>query len=341
MELPHHLASAACTSKHQLWRTPMASVDSDTPRARGVPDVPHSTPVTPDEDMRTVLINRVSWGAVLAGVVVVLVVQLILNLLGIGVGASTLHPAGGDSPSAATFSLGAGIWWALSGIIGALAGGYTAGRLAGQPKESSGGWHGLTAWAVATLIVFYLLTTAIGGIVGGAFQTLGTAASGAAQTLGSTAQTAVQAAGPALSRMADPFADIERSIRGGGTDPGALKDAAVSAVRATLTGDPQQAQDARERAAQAIAKSQNVSIEEARSQVAQYEQRYRQVVDRAKQQVAAAAETTATATSRGALFGAIALVLGAVAAWFGGRLGAVDPTITSARLMPARREPLH
>jgi type VI protein secretion system component VasF len=88
-------------------------------------------------------------------------------------------------------------------------------------------------------------------------------------------------------------------------------------------------------------KSQNVSIEEARSQVAQYEQRYRQVVDRAKQQVAAAAETTATATSRGALFGAIALVLGAVAAWFGGRLGAVEPTITSARLMPARREPLH
>jgi hypothetical protein len=320
----------------------MASVDSDTPRARGVPDVPRSTPVTPDEDMRTVLINRVSWGAVLAGVVVALVVQLILNLLGIGVGASTLHPAsGGDSPSAATFSLGAGIWWALSGIIGALAGGYTAGRLAGQPKESSGGWHGLTAWAVATLIVFYLLTTAIGGIVGGAFQTLGTAASGAAQTLGSTAQTAVQAVGPALSRTADPFADIERSIRGGGTDPGALKDAAVSAVRATLTGDPQQTQDARERAAQAIAKSQNVSIEEARSQVAQYEQRYRQVVDRAKQQVAAAAETTATATSRGALFGAIALVLGAVAAWFGGRLGAVDPTITSARLMPARREPLH
>ena len=62
---------------------------------------------------------------------------------GLGAGASTLDPAGGESPSAATFSIGAGIWWTLSGIIAALAGGYAAGHLAGQPKQSSGGWHRL------------------------------------------------------------------------------------------------------------------------------------------------------------------------------------------------------
>ena len=43
-------------------------------------------------------------------------------------------------------------------------------------------------------------------------------------------------------------------------------------------------QDARERAAQAIAKAQNVSIEEARKQVQQYEQQYRETVDQAKQE---------------------------------------------------------
>ncbi len=321
----------------------MASVEGDTPRARGVRDAPHQTPVTPEDDLRTVLINRVSWGAVSAGVVVALVLQLILNLVGLGVGASTLNPAGGDAPSATTFSIGAGLWWALSSIIAALAGGYTAGRLAGQPKESTGAWHGLIAWALTTLIVFYLLATTIGGIVGGAFRTLGTVASGTAQTLNSAAQTAVQAAAPALSRTADPFAEIERAIQGaaGGADAATLRDAAVSTVRAALTGDPQQARDARERAAQAIAKSQNVTIEEARSQVARYEQQYRQTVEQAKQQAAAAAETAATATARAALFGALALILGAIAAWFGGRLGAVEPTITSARLMATRREPLH
>jgi len=324
-------------------RTPMASVDPGTPRERGVRDAPHSTPVTPEEDVHTIMINRVSWGAVFAGAAMALVVQLILNLFGIGLGAATINPAAGDYPSATTFSVGAGIWWAVSGIIAALVGGYTAGRLAGQPKESSGAWHGLTAWALATLVVLYLLTTAIGGIIGGAFQTLGTAASGTAQTLGATARSAVQAASPALSRTTDPFADIELSIRdaAGGTDPAALRDAAVAAIRAVLTGDPKQAQDARERAAQTIAKSRNISIDDARAQMTRYEQQYREVVDRAKQQASSAAEAAATATSRGALFGAFALILGAIAAWFGGRLGAVHPTITSPSLMRTRREPLH
>jgi cobalamin biosynthesis Mg chelatase CobN len=116
-----------------------------------------------------------------------------------------------------------------------------------------------------------------------------------------------------------------------------LRDAAVSAVRALVTADPQQQQDARERAAQAIAKAQNISVEQARTQVAQYEQQYRQAVDSAKQTATRAAENATKAISRGALLGALALVLGALAGWFGGRMGAVDPTITSPALMSTQR----
>ena len=170
----------------------MASIHPDTPRARGDPDAPHVSPVTPDEDMRTILINRVSWGAVFAGVVIALVTQLILNLIGIGIGAATFDPASGANPSVTAFSVGAGIWWTISGILAALAGGYAAGRLAGQPKQDSGGWHGLTAWALATLVIFALLTTTAGAIAGGALRFLGSVAGGTAQTLGVTAQTAVQ-----------------------------------------------------------------------------------------------------------------------------------------------------
>ena len=114
------------------------------------------------------LINKISWGAVLAGVVVALVTQLVLNMLGIGIGAATLDPGAGagENPSAQSFSIGAGIWFALSGIIASLAGGYAAGRLAGKPKESTAGWHGLTAWALTTLVIFYLLTSTVGGILG-------------------------------------------------------------------------------------------------------------------------------------------------------------------------------
>jgi hypothetical protein len=74
----------------------------ETPRNRGDYDAPHMSPITPAEDARTIMLNRISWGAVLAGVVVALVTQLILNLFGIGIGAATLDPAAGsaENPSA-------------------------------------------------------------------------------------------------------------------------------------------------------------------------------------------------------------------------------------------------
>ena len=306
----------------------------DTPRNRGDHDAPHMSPVTPAEDARTIMLNRVSWGAVLAGVVVALVTQLILNLLGVGVGAATLDPGTGDNPSASSFSIGAAIWWTLSGIIASFAGGYAAGRLAGKPRESTAGWHGLTAWALTTLVIFYLLTSTLGSVIGGAYRTVTSAVGGVAQTVGETAQTAAQTAAPALARATDPFSSIEDAVRGatGGNDPAALRDAAISAVRAALTGNEAQAEEARERAAQAIARAQNIPVEQARTQVQQYEQQYRQAVDQAKQQATEAADAAADVVSRGALFGAIALVLGAIAAWFGGRAGTVEPTVTSGLL---------
>jgi hypothetical protein len=307
----------------------------DTPRSRGDFDAPHMSPVTPAEDARTLLINRISWSAVLAGVVVALVMQLILNMLGVGIGAATLDPMTEDNPSATTFSIGAGLWFSLSGILAALAGGYAAGRLAGKPKESTAGWHGLTAWALTTLVIFYLLTSAVGGILGGTYRAVTSALGNVAGAVGSTAQTAAQVAAPNLSRAADPFASIEQSVRGatGGNDPAALRDAAVAAVRGLVTGNQEQTDEARNRAAEALARSQNIPVEQARTQIQQYEQQYRQKVDEAKQQATEAADVAAKAVSRAALLAALSLLLGAVAGWFGGRMGAVQPTVT----MPSRR----
>ncbi len=314
------------------------TTQANPPRPRNGPEVAIDHLTTEDE-VRTLSFNRVSWGAVLAGVMVALVTQLILNLIGIGIGAASFDPTSNANPSGSTFSVEAGIWWALSGILAALAGGYTAGRLSGRPTETSAPWHGLTVWAVTTLLVFYLLSTSVGAIIGGAFRTLGTVAGGAAQTLGSTAQRTAQVA-PALARSSDPFASIDQSIRSasGGTDPAALRDAATAAVRAAVTSDPAGQEAARERAVQALAKAQNIPVDQARTQVAEFEQQYRQIVDQAKQQATAAAEATSTAVSRGALFGAIALILGALAGWFGGRMGAIDPSERSA---PLRRRHLN
>src|SRR5687767_2436528 len=234
----------------------------DSPRSRGIEDALHLSLATPAEDERTILLNEIAWGAVLAGVVVALVTQLLLNMLGLGIGVATLDPGTGDNPTASSLSIGAGIWWTLSGILASLIGGYAAGRLSGKPKETTAAWHGLTAWAFTTLVIFYLLSTTVGGVLGGVYNTV----SGAIGSLGRTAATTAGAAAPALSQMANPMAAIEDSVRNasGGNDPAALRDAAVTAMRAALTGDEAQARDARERAAAAIAQAQNIPIEEAR-----------------------------------------------------------------------------
>ena len=306
-----------------------------TPRARGDSEAPHLSPVTPAEDARTVLVNQISWGAVFAGILIALIAQLLLNLLGVGIGLTTLDSSSVQNSDPKTLSIAAGVWWATSGILSAFAGGYAAGRLSGRPKESTTGWHGLTAWAGATLVVLYLITSAVGSLIGGAFS----AVSGAMGGVGQIATTAAQTAAPALGSGGPPFAEVEQRIRSmaGGADPAAAREAAVAAVRALLTGDPSQAEAARERAATTLAQAQNIPVEQAREQISQYEQQYRQTVDQTKQKAAAAADAAAKAVSRAALFSVIALALGAVAGWFGGRAGAVDPTLTRRSLLRTQR----
>jgi hypothetical protein len=279
---------------------------------------------------RTVALNKVSWGAILAGAVLALTVQLLLNLLGVGIGAAVMDPGAADGPAASTFSILGGVWYAVAGLIGAFAGGYVSSRLSGRPEKMTGAFQGLTSWAVTTLVVLYLLTTSVGALIGGAFSGL----SGVIGGFGNTAATVAQAAAPSMVDTTNPMADIERQIRstGNGDDPESLRAAAVTAIQAALTGDQDQVEDARVRAAEALARAQNIPAEQARTQIDAYEAKYRAIVERAKQQAIDAAYTATKVVSRGSLLGFAALILGAIAAWFGGIAG----TSAVARVLAIR-----
>ena len=81
--MPAHFRSAL-SSKETLWlptlirRPAEYATQSRRPR-RATPEPGHAA-----EDQRTILLNEIAWGAVLAGVVVALVTQLLLNMLGLG-----------------------------------------------------------------------------------------------------------------------------------------------------------------------------------------------------------------------------------------------------------------
>lgn len=266
----------------------------------------------------TASLHKVPWGAIIAGVVLALAVQFLLNLLGVGIGATIIDPATYDSPAASTFSIAGGIWFVLAGILASFVGGYVASRLSGRPSHSTGGYQGVVTWAVTTLVILYLLTTYVGALIGGAFSGFSSIVGG----VGQTAATAATTAAPDLATSGNPMTGIEQQIRNasGGNDPAALRDAAVSAVQAAVTGDDATAADARNRAADAVAKAQNILIEQARTQVQQYEKTYRDNIAAANQKALTAAQTATDAVSA-AILGFFALLLGAVAAWFGGSYG--------------------
>src|SRR3954463_14494499 len=55
----------------------------------------------------------------------------------------------------------------FNGFIARYVGdGVVAGRLCGVTKVSTARWHGFVVWCVTTLGIFYLLTNALGGVVG-------------------------------------------------------------------------------------------------------------------------------------------------------------------------------
>lgn len=259
------------------------------------------------DDYRTIVLNRVSWGAILAGVVTALVTHLLLNMLGLGIGLTTLDATGGDNPDSGALSMTAAVWWTVSGIVAAFVGGYVAARLTGQPDGTTGGWHGLVTWALTTLVILYLLTSSASALLGGALN-----------RLGALGETAGQAASQ-LTGGQDPFSAIRDKVReliGPDADQSA-RESISAAVRTAVTGSESDARAAEDRAVEALAQARGISSDEARQQIGDLRQSIRGAV----QQTREAGEATRKVASQVAIFGVIALLLGAVAGWLGGAAG--------------------
>lgn len=166
--------------------------------------------------------KRVSWGAIFAGVTVALVTQLLLGVLGLAIGASTIDPLRGNTPTNG-LSIATGIWFLITGLLSLFAGGWTAGRLAGIHRPTDSALHGVLTWGIATLLTFYLLTTALGALMGGAARTLGQGAT----LLGQGAASA----SPALSDA------IKGQLQDSGINWDSIKDDAKTMLR--QTGKPE------------------------------------------------------------------------------------------------------
>ena len=141
--------------------------------------------------------KRISWGAVFAGLTTAVIIQLLLTLLGAGIGAASINPLHERAPGEA-LSTGAAIWFFASTLIAMYFGGRVAGRFSGASTTHERTLHGVFTWATTVILSVVLLATAVGSVLGGAASLLGSAAGTALQN--PSAQAAVQQ--PAVNQAA-------------------------------------------------------------------------------------------------------------------------------------------
>lgn len=134
--------------------------------------------------------RKISWGAIFAGVLVALVVQLLLSLLGLAIGFGNINPMTETDPFAG-IGTPALVWWVVSMLISLFAGGLTAGRLSGVYVGFDRMLHGFLTFSVFSIVTFFLITTAIGGVINGVGSVVGKSLSytGQDQELKNRAQT--------------------------------------------------------------------------------------------------------------------------------------------------------
>ncbi len=280
------------------------------------------------DDRRTLLRNRVSWGAIFAGIAAALAVQLLLYILGVGVGASSLSVMNtAQNPSAGGFSIDAAIWWVVSGIIASFVGGVVAGRLCGAGSRSTAAWHGFVTWAATTLAMAYLLATVAGGLLGGTFSALGATLGGFGKAAASSVSGAVSGAatGAAQSSGGNANGDaLQAQVRRlvNPNDAQSVEGDIASYIRASASGDQQAATAARDQAVNDLARVANISQDEAKTRIQQAAQQYQQTLDQAKQDAAKAAQAARSGVAQAGIYGFVALVIGAIAGWIGGAIGA-------------------
>ena len=198
--------------------------------------------------------GRTAFGAIIAGTLVALAVFALLTLLGIGIQFATIDPYSSD-PLGASPTI-APIYLFLSQLIALGAGGYVAGRLAGLLHTIGAALHGVTVWALTTILSIWLASAAVTG----AFN----AVSSALSTLGSGAASAVQAvipddfSLPDLSAGSLSFDDLPEGVRStlrqNGITPDNFQAEAREALRDVISRSEQQqaAQAAQATAAEVV-----------------------------------------------------------------------------------------
>lgn len=250
--------------------------------------------------------------------VIAVAVQLVLGILGAGIGLSMVDPVEGTTPGAAGFSIGAGLYWLLTTIVALGAGGYAAARVSGVFERFDALVDGLVVWGVTLILTLSLLTSAVGGIIGGAFRTVGAVAGAAGSTVGAAAPQAAQIVGVSQDDVKD---EASAYLSAPPADPAQMTpEQAQAEVARNLPALARGGSDgaaAEGRIVDIVAAQRKISRPEAQAQVDQAKARFAKARQDTIETAKSATDKAAGAAAGTSFILALALIVGAVAASVG------------------------
>lgn len=302
----------------------------------------------------------ISWRAIFAGVVCVISLAFLLNLLGLVFGFGTINPTEESNPLSG-LATGSLIWWIVSNLIALFAGGYVAARVGVSFYHKSGMIQGIMTWALYTFLSAWLFTSAIGGIISGVGNTIGSVLSSSGdqqqqqqqqqqqaqdqqnQRLNISLQQAKQEFYSLLEDTGKPALDPDRlenkanevaqeaqsTARSAARQPGQI-DNKVEQIFNNAKNEFQNSFEALDKDAlvNVLTERTNMTESEARRAVDNYISQYEnlraeseQILNQVEQQAKQTAGNVAQAISDAALYLFIALILGVIVAAFGGMAG--------------------
>lgn len=219
--------------------------------------------------------SGVSWAAIFAGALAAGVLSLLLFMLGIGLGLSSVSVWSGSGAEGSTIGWGAVIWLVITQLLSAAAGGYLAGRLRTKWqgvhtdevyfRDTA---HGFLAWALATIGMLVLAGSVLGSALSGAGKVASTVIGGAAQVAGGAASAvggAVGAVGSAAGGAASAALSGAVGAATGGQGGQDLEYWISTMLRGPTAAQKQEVSDKVEEVAQDVQQKAKVVADKARS----------------------------------------------------------------------------
>ena len=268
--------------------------------------------------------SAVNWAPIIAGALAASALTFVLMLLGSGLGLTMVSPWSYQSASLTTFAVSTAIWlivvqWLSSGL-----GGYLTGRLrtkwVGVHTDETffrDTTHGFLAWALATIVMIFVLGSAVSSAIGTGVQATSTVVGGAAMGAAGGAATKSDPTSylvDTLFRPQDPT-----KLAGPGTEGDAAAAAQASRILLASVAAGKISDEDKAYIGALVAARTGLSPADATARVdAALAQ-----VDAAKAKAKEAADTARKAGATFALLGALSLLIGAfiaaVAASLGGK----------------------